>query len=436
MTGTAAGLTGAIRRAYAALVSRLLGKGAYWRNVATVTVGTVGAQAIGIASMLAVARLYTPAEFGAFAFFFAVAGLLTLLGTGRYELAVFVARREREAFDTALLSLSITALVALVLLAAAPLLAPVLQAFGATHEFSRFSLLLPATVAVGGAAATLMALATQQRAYKAAARGRLLQALTAAAVNITLGLFGWGATGLILGFIAGQTVAVALLAIHLRLPRALRSLRPRALAVRARRNANFPRFILLGDTFNYLGGNMVALVTPNYFGPAALGQYNLGQRVAGLPLTIIGGAMGEVFRSGISPQHTRSEDVRGLFRFTAMRLAAIGAVLTAPLLLAAPLLFSLAFGAKWREAGVYVQILSPVIFARFVVSPLSAVLHLRGRQKLDAALQVTFVVTALLAFFIGLGLKSFLAMVLALAVFHTTLYMVYFFASWWAVKSG
>jgi O-antigen/teichoic acid export membrane protein len=136
-----------------------------------------------------------------------------------------------------------------------------------------------------------------------------------------------------------------------------------------------------------------------------------------------------VFRSSISPQSSSAGEVAHLFRSAAARLAAIGAVLVLPLALFGPLLFSLAFGPEWREAGLYVQILSPVIFARFVVSPLSAVLARAKQQKLDMFLQGLFVLSALGSIAAGAVSGNFLVLLIALTASQTAIYALYFFVS-------
>ena len=70
------------------LAARLVKNPRYWANISILMSGTVGAQAVGIASILVLARLYSPGDFGNYAFFFVVAGFLSLAGTGSYDQAV------------------------------------------------------------------------------------------------------------------------------------------------------------------------------------------------------------------------------------------------------------------------------------------------------------------------------------------------------------
>lgn len=410
-----------------ALVARLAGeegaRRSYWGSIATVMSGTVGAQAIGVVSMILLARIYSPAEFGLYAQFFALAGLLSLLSTGKYDQAVFVVKTAPEASQIVVLSLVLCSATALLVLALSPLAAVAPLDWG-PHPIE-FAILIALAIATGGASFALGALATQRKAFKAVANARLIQAVCAAGVSFGLGAYGRGATGLMWGFIVGQAALVLFLLRKASLGEAGR-LDWRALTARAREHSRFPRFQLISDVINHIGANLIPLVTPTVFGPAPLGHYNMAQRVAGLPITIIGGALGEVFRSRISPQNLDQRDLAALFKRTAVRLSLIGAAFTLPLLALGPWVFATVFGPEWRHAGVYVQVLAPVIFGRFVVSPLSSVLMLGGQQKLDAILQSLFVVAAAAAFAVGFVYHNFFAMVVVIAVLHSGLYALYF----------
>jgi O-antigen/teichoic acid export membrane protein len=416
------------------LSSRLGAGDGHWRSVGTLMTGTISAQAIGALSMLVVARIYSPAEVGVLAFFLAVAGLAALLSTGKYDQAVFVVQTSRDAAEVAALAMALALAAALALVAATPLLAPALARYEATRMLDGLLPLLAAAIAIGGATTALGSLATQQRAYAAVARARLVQAITGAGLNIGLGLLGWSAQGLVVSFVAGQAVGVGVLAFEFARSDMFAGIDRRRLWAHACEHARFPSYLLAAEVLNYMGNNLVAIASPGTFGAAALGQFNLGQRVAALPIIVLGGAMGDVFRGSISPQHARGKDVARLFATNARRLAAAGAVLILPLLVAGPALFVLVFGPRWREAGEYMQIIAPMIFARFVVNPLSATLMLARWLHLDIALQALFIVAGGASLWIGFASSSFLAVVISMSVLQTLIYGIFFWVSYLASK--
>lgn len=418
-----------VRSVWSKLSARFGKNARYWGNISILMSGTVGAQTVGIASILVLARLYSPADFGNYAFFFVVAGFLSLAGTGSYDQAVYVETTPRDAAQSAMLATLAAGAVGLVVLALGFAAGSWTSRPGPVVAIAGFLPLLALGITLGGCCNAMVALCCQQGRFGSLSAGRMAQAVTAAVASLGLGLAGSGPLGLVLGFLAGQAVLVIWLATASNfLGQTARSTTANLVA-RATSNARFPKFMLPGAILNYASANAITLIGPSFFSIAALGHYNLGQRAAGLPLTVVGSAMSEMFRSSISPQSSSAGEVATLFRSAAFRLAVIGAVLVLPLALFGPLLFSLAFGPEWKEAGLYVQIISPVIFARFVVSPLSAVLSRAKQQKLDMVLQGLFVVVAGAALLIGAMVRSFVVMLVIMSIGQTLIYAVYFFVS-------
>jgi O-antigen/teichoic acid export membrane protein len=395
----------------------------YWQSVATLASGSFASQVVGILSMLVLARIYAPEEFGSYTLFFTIAGLLSLVATAKYDGAVFLARRTSEAAELAMLAAAISGVVGLVILAFAPFADLMLS--GVTKRPSLFVVLLAAATTSGGVMASAVAWATQIQAFGAITVARLAQAAIGAIVSITLGLVHWDATGLILGFVGGQVAISAYLVVRLGFIAHVRRFTLRAARVRAQRNISFPKFLLASELLNYLGGNLFAFVTPPLFGPAALGQYSLGFRLAALPINLISFSMGSVFRAAISPQHIAPAEIPALFRATFYRLCGAGLLFTVPLLLAGPQLFRIAFGPQWEPAGLYVQILAPYMLVRFVVGPLTAIAIRAGRQRLDTMLQAMFVVASVLAIGFGAWTTSFTAMLVAFSVLQSLVYLAY-----------
>jgi len=64
-------------------------------------------------------------------------------------------------------------------------------------------------------------------------------------------------------------------------------------------------------------------------------------------------------------------------------------------------LFILIFGAQWAEAGIYSQILSIWTFFVFLVSPLSNLTNVLGKNEISVLINVVKLITSIGAFMIG-----------------------------------
>lgn len=85
----------------------------FGRGVLALGGGTVLAQVAAMLLAPAIARLYTPEDFGLYATYMTVASLLALLATAKLECVIMLPRRDRQ--GAALLLLGLCALVTLAL---------------------------------------------------------------------------------------------------------------------------------------------------------------------------------------------------------------------------------------------------------------------------------------------------------------------------------
>src|SRR4029077_7946221 len=78
--------------------------GKFISHVLTLIAGNGLAQAINVGGALLLARLFAPDAFGSFALFLTVVSFLSVLGGGRYELAIMLPDSDAEAANVLLLS--------------------------------------------------------------------------------------------------------------------------------------------------------------------------------------------------------------------------------------------------------------------------------------------------------------------------------------------
>lgn len=89
------------------LKTRYLKKGSFAVNVATLSTGTVISQIIVVAVSPLLTRLYSSSDFGVYALYLAIASVVTVIATGRYELAIVLPKADEDAAHLILLSLII-----------------------------------------------------------------------------------------------------------------------------------------------------------------------------------------------------------------------------------------------------------------------------------------------------------------------------------------
>lgn len=364
------------------LVTRWLPERGFFRKLLTLSTGTIAGQGLVLLSSPLLTRLFTPEQFGVLAVFTTFAGMAAVSTCWRYEFAIPVMQEEEDAAGMVVLAVLAAAI-------SAGLLALWVMAFGGSVArlvempvLAAWLWLLPPAALVWGLGSALSYWSVRHNTYRINSVSRTLQLGSQAGGQVLLGLLGAGAPGLILGYAGGYLVRAGYFL--LRLPRAdrrgLGRWRPGVLARLARQQWRYPALAFPSSLLQAGCDLAPALLVAMLYGPAMAGWYALAQRIMGAPVKILSDAASQVFL-GEARRLTPGE-LHGFFLRTLALFAGLGLLGTLPLLLFAPPLFVLVFGPEWREAGVVVQILVPLYFARFVVFPVSQLLYIFNRQDM------------------------------------------------------
>jgi len=167
-----------------------------------------------------------------------------------------------------------------------------------------------------------------------------------------------------------------------------------------RRHRKFPLFSSWGALINTASWQLPVLMLGAFFSPAIVGFYSMGFRLIQMPLSLIGGAVSQAFFQRGAEAHSSGDLgrlVEGLFN----RMLIIGLLPSMILMVIGADLFAFVFGAEWREAGVFTQILAPWALIWFLSSPLSTVYAIQERQKEELVIHGSIFVTRISAIAIG-----------------------------------
>ena len=275
-----------------------------------------------------------------------------------------------------------------------------------------------------------LAVDVSTRAVRAAA-GNLIQLAGQAVAQLVFGLFGGGGAALVAGYNLGPVARFLVMAGTLQaadrvLLRRITLARIRALA---REHWRYPVFSSSSSLLQSASQMLPAVLVAGLYGPVTAGWFGLGQRIMGAPVRMLGDAASQVFLGEIA--RADGGALYCLFLRTAVRFFALGLAGMAPLLLAGPALFALAFGEPWREAGAIVQLLVPVYLARFVVVPVSQTLNVLGRQDLHLIASLLNCAGLGLSFALGAWLDlPLLGTTLLYSIGSTAAFVFYFGAAW------
>jgi O-antigen/teichoic acid export membrane protein len=114
----------------------------------------------------------------------------------------------------------------------------------------------------------------------------------------------------------------------------------------------------------------------------------LAMRAVGTPMTIVGGAVAQVYYSHAAEyarQGTLANETTSVFKRLS-RMLVIPMLALGPF---APDVFRIAFGPEWERAGIIVIMMLPCYAFRMIASPISMVMYVRMRQGLMLIMTMT-----------------------------------------------
>lgn len=365
-----------------------------------------GAAVIGQLLMLAatplLTRLYDPSAFGIFAVVTASMGLILVISSLRYEMAIPIMRNDRSARSVLVSALCINALTASLTLAVLLVwrsdVARLLNVSGQAD----YLLLIPLGLLGAGTYRVLNFWALRKNEFRVVAQTKLTQSISNVAVQVVAGVAGFGAVGLIVGHILGFTAGVVRLAKGVdfkQLALVLRGGWRRAAAV-LRGLSRFPKFDVPGSLVDFLGVQLPNLALAALFGPAVAGTYFLADRILTAPMSIVSQSISQAVLAGARETIAQGRLLRQTLLIV-LGLAAAAAVPAVVIVFAGEYLFSVIFDESWRQAGVYAAWLVPGFAVQFIYSSISTTLTATQGQKLNLVIHSGLLVLKAAALWVG-----------------------------------
>lgn len=370
-------------------------KGTFSRSVALLAGGTALGQVATIAVAPVLTRVYSPANFGVLAVYTSLLGLLAGVGSLRYDVAIPVAEDEESASDLLVLSLILLVGTGLILEGIVLLAGLRLGVLLGAPELTSFMWLLPLGIFGASVYQTLGYVAARHQDFNLVARTKLGQGIVQALVQLLSGLIGLNGSGLLVGDVIGRVTGSGALARFAwrNQSAVLKGTTVQSLKRTALRFRRYPLFSSGSYLLNSAGTQLPTLLVTSFYGTQVSGYFALGQRLISIPMVLVGQAVSQVYFAELS--RLRREDPLGmlaLFQTTIKRLLWLGGMPIALIGVVAPWVFAVIFGAGWKEAGVYTQLLTVMYLAQFLVVPISQSLNVLERQDLQLAWDIGRVV--------------------------------------------
>ncbi len=394
-----------------------------FRRAGAIAIGTGVGQGLVLLATPFLARIYTPADFGALALLMTVSNVSIAASCMRYDMALPSA--EDDEVRGLLITSMIVAATLGVLSAGLAWLASGNRA-AAEHSAGLLDrpLLIGACVVLVGLHQATSAWLLRRGAYGGVAAMRLSQGggFSVLAFLQPLGLL-WAHVA----SFAGGLLAV------------WRVVRTRTepgapWTEAARRNRKFPLYSLPGALLDVVGYSLCIWVVATFYGSSAAGEYSQIQRIIGAPAMLMSMSLGQILLRHTAELVHDTAQMRRLLQ-KLVRLMAWAALLAVPLLiLAGKQAISAILGPKWHVEREMVVLLGITVLVRACVSPLSSALITLRRFGLALSWQAAYFCSAALLMPLVAGRVGLAGYVRFYVVHEAVFYGIYLYLIFFAVQ--
>jgi lipopolysaccharide exporter len=364
--------------------------GSFVKHVGTLVTGTGFAQAVTLAGTLILARLFAPDAFGLLALYVTLVSFLSVLGGGRYELAIMLPETDAEAANVLYLSVVVAMGISLFCLVLVALVrVPVASLLG-DPRMANWLWSVPAVLFISDAYQSLNYWCGRMKQFRRLAFSRVFQAIGTVACQLLLfALHVSSGFALIGGYIFGQLLATVLLLVQVLASEArflIVSYNPKSIRSTLKEYRNFPFYKAPYSFISNAASQLVFVVLRVFSSLHVVGLYSLASRAIYLPVNLIAASMNQVFY-----EKAATELKEGRLEDFVTRVLRVQILLATPVLVfvafEARLLFGEILGSKWAAGGAYVVWLACAGYMYFLTSWLDRVFDVRGRQRLSLGLE-------------------------------------------------
>lgn len=369
-----------------------------------------------------IGRLFTDEDQAIFANFLALSGMISIIGSARYEKAIVLPKQKDKAMNLVSLSIRIILVVSILSCLLYVFRYPI-DSFYEKGKMSEYMYLVVLAIPIYAAANLMSEWLIRNRKFKSITYTGIARSAFISIFTILFGYVSFGASGLILGTIVGLLIYLVLMIIasYTEFDFSLVSRNGR-LEV-AKEFKDFPLINSAHAFADILFGQFIVywIITKNY-GLAELGIYSFMVRYLMASMRAVGQSTGQLYYREASELASK-----GLVAFSALvksiKLVLLFAIPISIIVgLFGPTLFEWYFGLEFRASGEIAQIMIIPIFLSFITSPISSTPIIYRKQALAFAVSLIGYVSMILCFVLGDFLKWSFYDALKLVAITQTLY--------------
>ena len=356
-------------------------KGDFFKSFTVLLSGTLIAQIIGYAIAPILTRLYTTEEMGELGFYMRLTGFISAIATLRYEAALPLPKKDEHSFLLYRLAYLISMVVLIIM--AVVFLFLIVSGIGNNFDwwFYLFTVLGTSFVIIINVGTSW---SVRMGQYSIISRHKIVNSLVANLLRWLFAFLHLSAFGLILATLFGYFLSCLEFAFNFKKIRSKYkdSISNKKTKVLMLEHKEFPT-LNLPHVFVDNGRDMlIATLIFTYYSIGIYGSFNHSYTMLRIPLMLVGVTLGQLFYNKASELYNQKKSIMPLLNKILLLLSALSIVPFSILFFYGEPIFIFIFGPNWGQAGGYSETMSVWLMFNFILSPISVLPLIIGKQKI------------------------------------------------------
>ena len=393
------------------------------RNTAILISGTALAQLIPILLQPLLRRSFTADIFGAYSVYMSLLGILIVISSLRYELAIILPKKDNEAMAVFFLSVILNFVFNLILFIVILVFKIQLLSFlNLQQQFYIYLLLTPAGIFLFGFYQSINYWLIRKKGFVAISLNKFVRRGVEGASQVTF-VFTQMTNGLIFGDLLGHIANIfSGLLQGIKAGLSIRLFSPRMMVYVLKKYSHYPKYNFLPSFMEACSFLLPVILINKFFSSESTGYFDLCKLLLSVPLALIATSLSNVLLQRISEKDklklSISSDLLNVLKFISLIVIAEITVI----LLFGDELFRFFFGPDWEISGRISRILVWSFAFNFLTSSFSSIFISLKKIKLLSVWQILyFGMIILLFFFNNLSFESFLKVYVTIEVVCSTI---------------
>lgn len=361
------------------MINKLKPKSEFSRNILTLMTGTTIAQAIPLAISPILTRIYTPEDFGLFALFVAISSILAVIVTGQYELSIMLPNNQNNAFHIVVLSIFINIIISSIILFLIIIFQENILKLIGGDKLENWIYVIPLSSFLIGFINTLTYWLNSQKKYKQLSYMKIIQSSTNSSSNILLGYSKFGYDGFIISQLLSQSLIAAFLLKKSYNNKYINNIKKIKIIALAKRYIKFPKVTMFHSLFNTFSNQFPIFMISYFFTTKDIGYYSFAIKIIAAPMSLVSSSFYQVFFEAF----IKEKDKLKIYKHKFIKINVVFLPIFTLFWFLIPTVFEFIFGPDWKVAGIYAQILLPLIYLKFLSNLFTTTTYIYYERQLE-----------------------------------------------------